>query len=212
MSGKKTKSGRKKEFIIFEKKKRKPNSTPKYRWGTWEQKVRNQRRNINEKLIKIETEQKQKLAERRAKKRKIKEEKGKLDNLAKMTENRLFSAKTVWPFDLFRNRVYIEEKQVILVFKEFFFVTQEYHILIEDILVPVVENSILFSTLKIQLGPGGFQQDPPPVKYLPKKDALKAKEIIMGLLVCLKDKIDLEDMEKEELIEKLVEIGRYKKE
>jgi len=144
------------------------------------------------------------------KKSKNTKEEKQLDRLAKMTENRLFMMSTVWPFDLFRNRVYIEEKQVILVFKQFFFITQEYNILIQDILVPVVENSLLFSTLKIQMGPGGFQQDPPPVRFLPKNDVLKAKNIIMGLLVCHKEEIKLDDLEKEELLEKLIEIGRFR--
>ena len=129
-----------------------------------------------------------------------------------MTENRLFSASAVWPFDLFRNKIYIEEKQIILVFKQFFYINQEYHILIQDVLVPVVENSLLFSTLKIQLGPGGFQQDPPPLRYLPKKDALTAKEIIMGLLVCHKEEINIEDFDYDVIVDKLIEIGRYKKE
>lgn len=152
-----------------------------------------------------------KISKKRKKTKKVKEEKKKLNNLARMTENRLFSMSAVWPFDLFRNRVYIEEKQVILVFKQFFFITQEYNILIQDILVPVIENGLLFSTLRIQLGPGGFQQDPPAVKYLPKPEAEIAKHLIMGLLVCHKEKINLEDLEKEEIIDKLIEIGRFKK-
>lgn len=198
---------KRREFVIFERKNSNSRPRNKNKIIQVEQTVKKQQHRIGEKLKAFENNQ-----ERRIKKRKSqKEGEKKLDNLAKMTENRLFSMSSVWPFDFFPNKVYIEEKQIIIVLKQFFFINQEYQILIQDILVPVVENGLLFSTLKIQLGPGGFQQDPPPVRYLPKNDAQIAKDIIMGLLVCHKEKINLENLETEELINKLVEIGRYRK-
>lgn len=67
-----------------------------------------------------------------------------------------------------------------------------------------------FSTLKIELGPGGFQQNPPSVKYLKKQEALKARRIIMGLIICHKEKVNLSKISKEELLDKVEEIGRIK--
>ncbi|EKD86870.1 MAG: hypothetical protein ACD_37C00118G0003 [uncultured bacterium] len=133
-----------------------------------------------------------------------------LDDLAEMTENRLYKLTAVFPFDFFPNQIYIEEKQIIIIYKQFFFTSQDYHILIEDILMPIVETSLFFATLKIEMGPGGFQQNPPPIQFLRKKQALRAKRIIVGLLVCHKEKINLSSFNNKELLGKLEEIGRFR--
>ncbi|KKQ74803.1 MAG: hypothetical protein US96_C0025G0012 [Candidatus Woesebacteria bacterium GW2011_GWB1_38_5b] len=133
-----------------------------------------------------------------------------LDQLAKMTEGRLFTASAVWPFDFFPNKIFIEQKQIIIVYKQFFLTTQDYHILIEDILMPIVETGVFFATLKLELGPGGFQQNPPAIEYLRKRDALKIKRIIVGLLICHKEKIDFSGITPQEILEKVEEIGRVK--
>ena|SRR3989344_2745166 len=138
------------------------------------------------------------------------EKETRLDQLVKMTEGRLFTASAVWPFDLFPNRIFIEQKQVIIVYSQFFFTAQDYHVLIEDILMPIVETGVFFATLKLELGPGGFQQNPPPIQYLRKKDALEIKRIIVGLLICHKEKIDFSGMTSQEILEKVEEIGRVK--
>ena len=133
----------------------------------------------------------------------------KIDALAKMTTNQIYKISAVFPFDLFPNHIIIEQKQIIIRYRQFFFTHQDYHILISDILMPVVEVSIFFATLKLEIGEGGFQQNPPPVKFLFKKEALKAKRIIAGLLICLKENIDLSEMTREDVLRKIEEIGRF---
>ena len=76
--------------------------------------------------------------------------------------------------------------------------------------MPIVEQSVFFATLKLELGPGGFQQNPPPVTFLFKKEAIKANRIIVGLIICHKEKIDLSGMSREEILRKSEEIGRHK--
>ena len=76
--------------------------------------------------------------------------------------------------------------------------------------MPIVETGVFFATLKLELGPGGFQQNPPPIQYLRKKDALEIKRIIVGLLICHKEKIDFSGMTSQEILEKVEEIGRVK--
>lgn len=133
-----------------------------------------------------------------------------LEKLAQMTEGRLFKLSAVFPFDFFPNTVFIEQKQIVLVYRQFFWSSQEYHILIEDVLTPIVESGVFFSTLKIQIGSGGFQQDPPPISFLRKSEALRAKRIIVGLLICHKEKIDFSNMSSHEILTKVEEIGRFK--
>ena len=210
MSGNKSHHSKKEEFVIFDKRKKSTHSS-KYsdtNPSKIENGVKKKRQNINEKLAELEKNREER---KQARKLKQNKEKGKLDNQAQMTTNRLFRMKAVGPFDFFPNKVVIEEKQVILYYKQFFFTTQEYHILVPDILIPVIENSLLFATLKIEIGVGGYQQNPPPIHFLPKKEALLAKQIIMGLLVCYKEDISLEGLDNEEKIDKLIEIGRYLK-
>lgn len=134
-----------------------------------------------------------------------------LDKLADMTEGRLFAFSSVFPFDFFPNQIIIEQKQIVIIYRQFFWSSQEYHVLIEDILTPIVENGVFFSTLKLQLGPGGFQQDPPPISFLKKAEASKAKRIIVGLLICHKEKIDFSGMKPSEIVKKVEEIGRFKR-
>lgn len=138
------------------------------------------------------------------------ESENKIKQLAAMTDGRLFKASAVFPFDFFPNKIFIEQKQVIIVYSQFFFMHQDYHVLIEDILMPVVEQGVLFATLKLELGPGGFQQNPPPFHYLKKNDALRIKKIIVGLLICHKEKIDLSEMAPAQVLENVEEIGRTK--
>ena len=139
-----------------------------------------------------------------------KEVETRIEQLAQMTEGRLFMASAIFPFDLFPNKIFIEQKQVIVIYRQDLFSSQDYHILIEDILMPVVEISLFFATLKFELGPGGFQQNPPPIRFLKKRDALRIKQIIVGLLICHKEKIDLSKMTPAQILKNVEEIGRTK--
>jgi hypothetical protein len=132
-----------------------------------------------------------------------------LDNLVSMTENKLFKLSTVFPFKLFQDNIIIEQKQIIIERSNFFFSSQQYSFSIKDILAPEIETSFLFAKLKLELGPGGFQQNPPSVSYLKKTEAQKAMRIIMGLIICDKEKIDLTNMSQVDVLNKVEEIGRH---
>lgn len=133
-----------------------------------------------------------------------------LDNLAKMTEERLYTLSSVFPFDLFPNKIFIEQKQVIIIYSQFFWSYQDYHVLVEDILMPVVEMGPFFATLRLELGPGGFMQNPPSITFLKKTEALRAKRIIMGLLICKKEGIEFAGLTPDEIVQKVEEIGRVR--
>ncbi len=138
------------------------------------------------------------------------ENSNKLDNLVKMTENRLFNLKSVFPFKLFPDSIVIEQKQVILICNQFFGSAQNYPILIKDILMPNIESSVFFATLKIKVVMGGVQQNPPSIRFLKKSEALKAARIITGLIICDREHIDLSGENQVEVVGKVEEIGRIK--
>lgn len=136
-----------------------------------------------------------------------KDENHKLDELTQKATGSIYELSSVFPFDFFPNTIYIEQKQLVFIYRQFFWSTQEFHVLFEDILSPIVESGVFFSTLRLQLGPGGFKQDPPPIRYLKKEEALRAKRIIVGLLICNKEKIDFADMTNDEILVKVEKIG-----
>ncbi len=134
----------------------------------------------------------------------------KLEKLTESTDRALYELSAVFPFDFFPNKIIIGEKQVVLIFKPFFFSSQIYHYLIEDLLTPVVESSIFFASLRLELGPGGFQQNPPRISYLKKGEAIRARRIMMGLLICKKEGIEFEGMSRTQIVEKVEEIGKIR--
>lgn len=145
----------------------------------------------------------------RKKTKEDKENSQKLDRLATMTGNRLFKLSTVFPFDFFPDDVIIELKQIIIIRRNFFYSSQQYPFSIKDILAPAVESGYFFATLKLELGPGGFQQNPPKITYLKKAEAQRARRLIMGLIVCDKEDVELTGIPQEEVLRKVEEIGRF---
>jgi hypothetical protein len=133
----------------------------------------------------------------------------KLDNLVTMTEYRLFKLSSIFPFQLFQDDIIIEQKQVIIIKRNFFFSSQQYPFSIKDILAPIVETSLFFAKFQLKLGPGSYRQDPPSVSYLGKDEAQKARRIIMGLIVCDKENVDLNGMAYGDILKKVEEIGRF---
>jgi hypothetical protein len=53
----------------------------------------------------------------------------------------------------------------------------------------------------------GFENDPPPLKFLWAADATKARRIITGLTTAIKEGIDLSKIPAEDLTKKVEEIG-----
>ena len=72
-----------------------------------------------------------------------------------------------------------------------------------------MESSLFFARLKLELGAGGYKQNPPSVRYLKKAEALKARRLIMGLIVIDKERIDLSGMDHEEMVRKVEEVGSF---
>lgn len=131
----------------------------------------------------------------------------KLETLTHMSGNRLLKISTVFPFILFRDTVVIEHKSVIIEKKNFFLSSEIYPISIKDILSPVVSTGVFFATLHLELGPGGLHESPPVVSFLKKEEALLARRVIMGLIICDKEGIDLTRMNRDEVLKKLDEVG-----
>jgi hypothetical protein len=132
------------------------------------------------------------------------ESKQQLSELTDAAQRVLFKTKTVFPFDLFPNDVIVNDDKVDIVFREFFMAETIHSEMIEELKDVVVETSPFFATLRLV---DTFNVETC-VKYLPTKDALKARDIIQGLVVAKKRGLDLTNMTKEEILKKIQAIGK----
>lgn len=129
----------------------------------------------------------------------------KLDHLVKRAGRILFKCSSVFPFDFFPDTICVDENKVDIVYRNFFYSEETISILIKNLHFVIADCSIFFCTLQIDVK--GFEQDPLPVKYLWKKDALQARRIITGLIACENEGIDLSQFDLPELKEKVIKIG-----
>lgn len=105
----------------------------------------------------------------------------------------LFSCYTLFPFTLFPSKIEISETRVEIIYGIFFFADQRVSILIQDIINVVVSTNIIFGTVSFEIK--GFTKNPPAVHRLSKQDALKIKQIVMGLIEMKQAQVSFEQAE-----------------
>jgi hypothetical protein len=123
----------------------------------------------------------------------------KLNDLVDVSDNVLFRAKAVFPFDFFPNEVTIDVNQVNILYNDL--LSQRLHsIAIKNIFDVSVNSGVLFASL--QIVDVGFKGEPPiEINYLKKPDASEARQIIQGLVIASKQELDLSrlDIDKRKL-------------
>lgn len=132
-------------------------------------------------------------------------EMAKLDKLAKETNNVIYQISSVFPFQIFPDKIIIDENKVTIVRKELFF-KRTIPIMYKDVLNVKINRGILFAAMEIAVmrsHPG-----PRPILYLHPKEATLAKKYILGLMETKKANIDISKLTKEQVREKLEKIGR----
>lgn len=130
---------------------------------------------------------------------------GKLEKLVKESQLKLFSAKSVFPLDLFPDQIEIDPVQVHITLKEFFKSKRIHSIAIKDISDVFIESAGPFASLK--LIDRDFVENTVSVNFLKYADALKAKKIIQGLMVADREGIDLTQADYKSLAVKLEQLG-----
>jgi hypothetical protein len=134
----------------------------------------------------------------------------KLDNLVLKARRTLLEINTVFPFDFFPDRVRIDENKVDIISYEFFFTKHLISILIKNINSATISTGVFFATLNLEVAGfvTGYNVKPYPIRYLWKRDAIRARRIILGLIAAEKEKIDLAKVSSKDLIFKIEEIGK----
>lgn len=121
----------------------------------------------------------------------------------------IYSLSSLFPFDFFPDKVIIRLHHVDIVRGIFFWSGATERIQIIDIREVQVHYNPFFATLTI------VPIAPPPdtiisLRFLWRHQALRAKRLIMGLLECHHEQVDLSTYPKQELIKYVEEIGRAK--
>lgn len=131
--------------------------------------------------------------------------KGKMDKLVENSNKILFRTSAVFPFDLFPDEVVVDPYQVNIIHRSFFGNERIHGAAIKDIEDVFVDTGPLFAALRIV--DKGYVENVITIKYLPRKDAIKARRIIQGLVLASKEGVDMSQVDIETLVKKTEAIG-----
>lgn len=137
--------------------------------------------------------------------RSLADEESKVNDLFRAGRKILYKIKTLFPFDLFPDELTIDPIKVNHVHRMFFFTEQINTYLLENIKSITMENFLVFS--KIILFDDKSINSGVVIGPFFRKDALKAYNLIHGLMASLKRKVDITRIRADKDLEKLTGIG-----
>ena len=130
----------------------------------------------------------------------------KVYQLERKSTDVLFSARTVFPFDFFPDTLTISANKIDIVSSQFFFSHQTTSIPLRDIANVEIQTAPFFATLRIINI--RYPMHPSIIRFLKKRDAIRAKNIIDGLLVAMSQGADIAAIEPHLLLEQIEKVGR----
>ncbi len=130
----------------------------------------------------------------------------KLEQTLEGSHNILFKCKTVFPFTLFPDEIIIDENKVDVRHGLFFMSKLTTSIPYENIVKATTTTGLFFATLQIEMEI--FVQQPEPINYLWRQDAIKARRIINGMVSAYKQGIDFRKLDMKKATDEFEEIGR----
>lgn len=135
----------------------------------------------------------------------VKHNSDKFETLVSKSSTVLFRARSVFPFKFFPTVIVVDEKKVNIIHGIFFSSEEIQSILIHHVKDVIADTSLFFGTLKIL--PDGFNENWVKVKYLWRNDAIRARRIISGLLIGLKEGVDMTKVETTNFEQKIEALG-----
>lgn len=131
-----------------------------------------------------------------------------IEELIEHSEKPIFELSTIFPLDLFPDKLTIDINKINLLSSEFFASGRVHSVMIKDVGDVFIDTDLFFA--KLTIIDKGFTENSISLKYLKKKDASKARRIVQGLVVANEQKIDLSQFTPEDLATKLEELGKIK--
>lgn len=130
----------------------------------------------------------------------------KLEALVTKTSKPLLKVRAVWPFDFFPDEIIVDTEKVDIVSRTFFWSKQVKCVMLKNIFDVIVETSLLFATIRII--DKNYVEQESSIGFLWKNEAMRAKNIIQGLVTAVAEGIDLTKCDKNDLVEKMKKIGK----
>jgi hypothetical protein len=136
----------------------------------------------------------------------IPSESERLHDLVEGSHHTLLNVKTVFPFVLFPDTLHIDRKKLTLVHQYSFFTAKTISVPLDDILNVEANIGPLFGSLI--LTSKYFKNNTQSINFLHRKDAIKAQLLLQGHMVVYHEKIDCSNIDTEELIAMLTDLGQ----
>lgn len=127
--------------------------------------------------------------------------------LVTQSQKILLTVSSIFPFDLFPDKLVVDENKVRIIKKFFFFTERVTCILLENITDVEVSTSPFFATLKLR--DASYYRFPRifKINFLKIKDALEISKLIQGLIAIKKSLVDYSNMNIQTLREDLELLG-----
>ena len=122
------------------------------------------------------------------------------------SQDMLFTATTVFPFNLFPDSVAVDREKVTIINRTFFKTAEIISLRIEDVLNVMADVGPFFGAVKIQTR--FFDAASYSIKFLRRGDALKLTRILHGYVIAKQKDIDCDAFTADELSTLLNEIGQ----
>lgn len=126
--------------------------------------------------------------------------------IARKSSQILFQTKTVFPFDFFPDTLTINANKIDIVNSEFFASNRTTSIPLNDIANVEVQTVPFFATIRIISI--RFPMKPIVLHYLKKTEAIKAKNIIDGLLVAISQGADITNIDPQTILKQIETAGK----
>lgn len=129
-----------------------------------------------------------------------------MDTLVKNSSRPLMQVKSLFPFKIFPDSISVDRNKVDIVHTLFISSKQVFTILIEDIRTVELSFGILTATITFEVT--GYEQNPDPVKHIPRDLAMQMRCLILGLATTRREGLNLDEYDDKTLIDKALAIGR----
>ncbi len=131
---------------------------------------------------------------------------GSLEEIRRKSGKVLLKVETVFPFKFFPTKLIIDVHRVIVIEQTFLFADTIRSIPIQNIQYVRCDRALLFGSLCIRSY--GFSDREVVIKHLWNKDALCARRLIEGLIICYEENIDPMVLGDGDICDNLQTIGR----
>lgn len=129
-----------------------------------------------------------------------------VEEMKQKSKTILLNIRTVFPFKLFPTHIIVDTHRIIVIEQTFLFADTIRSIPIQNIQYVRCDRSLLFGTLCLRTY--GFSDREVVISHLWNKDALRARRLIEGLLICYEDNLDPLKFGERDLCQNLQNIGR----